>query len=217
MEDNIMLCPRCKSKLIVTDQAKLETLYEHVTCSSVRMKDKYECSNPDCLTKTLWIAWNRMGERYDMSPFYTHKRHNYEHIFIDGNDAPFNSFQRQMNVEISKNDENKKLYLGKYIIEVKYLYKSNENGDVLQRKRKYKLFKKCNDGGYLLCNGLSMFLYSLRSYKNLLSSNDKTELKRKIVFDKNLISCGRAQWWKKAALRWFRFIHKSALRRAGVL
>jgi len=43
-----MRCPNCNNELKVTGQELLETLNEHVSCSPVKLKDKYECSAPEC-------------------------------------------------------------------------------------------------------------------------------------------------------------------------
>ncbi|MCF1193589.1 hypothetical protein LRR18_18540, partial [Mangrovimonas sp. AS39] len=89
--------------------------------------------------------------------------------FIDENDGPFGSISRQINVEVSKKDENHPLFgietrWGH--IEVVYSYKSNKDGDILSRKRKYQIWKKDKSGvGYTsYIPGISMLLFVLSDF-----------------------------------------------------
>ena len=141
MKNPPMRCPVCESHLIVTGQARIETLAEHV-CDpngTPSLKDKYECSYKGCLSQGN-IFWNEYGELYSTSWSAS------ENIpFINMNDAPFGSFQRKSNVEIYCKgliDSRKLFQIFKYTVYVKYKYKSNENGDILGKTSKIQVTKK---------------------------------------------------------------------------
>ena len=93
-----MLCPCCKTELVITGQARLETLDEHVSSVDPCLKDKYECPNPSCATHEK-CCWNDLGDCYS-------KTYGEKLPFIDDNNGPFGSFTRRINIEIYKKDEN---------------------------------------------------------------------------------------------------------------
>jgi len=107
-----MKCPSCKSELIVSGQARLETVCEHVSNPNgiPSLKDKYICSDIDCETHNYGVCWNSGGEKYSEYPDNS--------IYADNNDAPFGSFQRKLNIEIYKDDENISWNFGKYCLEL---------------------------------------------------------------------------------------------------
>lgn len=159
-----MLCPICKSVLVVTGQERLETLDEHVCDPNgeVCLKDKYECVNKRCSAYNR-IMWEEGGDLYWKGEWSRKEYFN----FIDRNESPFGSFSRQMNIEIYKKDENFLLctIFGRKIY-VKYLYKSNEDGDILSRKWKFELITK---DGTIYISGLRMLMFSIRKFhKNLV-------------------------------------------------
>jgi hypothetical protein len=155
-----MLCPSCKTKLIVDGQARLETLDEHVSAPNdeVCLKDKYICPNTDCKISSC-SYWNEYGEFY-CDKFSEIRKLEKDGAFINNNNGPFGSFQRKINVEIYKKDEEYVLFdLGKYRFEVTFNYKSNEDGDILKRKRHLTIWEKDeNSGGYIYCQN---FFHSL--------------------------------------------------------
>ena len=141
-------CPCCRGVLRVTGQARLETTYEHVCDPNGTpcMKDKYECMDEDCATYKK-CYWNEDGELYGSSRGIH---------FIGNNDSPFNSISRQTNVEVMKKDEN--YYLAKddkMMIQVEYQYKSNKNGDILEKKPKLVIWKK-GDIGFIFCHEMEL-------------------------------------------------------------
>jgi len=154
-----MLCPCCKTKLVVTGQERLETLEEHVSCVDPCLKDKYECPNPSCATYQK-CCWNEDGEHYqsfsDKFPF------------IDNNSGPFGSFSRRINVEIYKHDEDRELFkLGRFKFKLVYSYKANEDGEILSRKRRIETWLKTRDDdwGYTLyISGIHMLIFSIKQF-----------------------------------------------------
>lgn len=158
-----MKCPICKTELAVTGQAYLETLVEHVEGCAPSLKDKYQCPNKECVAFTDDLKWNDYGE------YYCGKNYLKKYPFIDSNDAPLGSHQRQANVEINKHNENftlLNLYFIKFVIEFKY--KSNMNGDVLSRTPKITCCTKGRHGYQSYTSGISMFLFCKRQFKHHL-------------------------------------------------
>ena len=167
---NDFRCPVCYENLIVTGQARLETLDEHISNpnGTPLMKDKYECVNVDCLAFIHKAFWNEDGEYY-IRDFKA------KIDFIANNNAPFGSFQRQMNVEIYKKDENYVLLnLYYFKIKVVFQYTSNENGTILKRKRKFVVLKRDNRlGGWIhWMSPWRMFFFHLSQFKQDLKQLD---------------------------------------------
>jgi len=202
-----MLCPRCKSALVVTGAARLETLEEHVCCAPVSMKRVYECSNPNCLTKKLWVVWNEDGEYYDRSPHKLYKMID-NNIFIDKNSAPFGSFQRELNVEVSKKDENYTLLkIWGWKFEVYFTYKSNKDGEILKRKRHLRIWKRdknCDISWILYQSGIHMLLYCIKKFQRALKKDWKSEITHEFEHALNTRKWASEEWWRRA-YRWYLF------------
>lgn len=141
-----MYCPVCKERLYITGKARMETLSEHVeNVEVISKKDKYECLNDKCQAYNK-VFWNFNGETY------TNRQFGFfildEIDFINGNNAPFGSFQRKMNVEILKHDEDFYLFkkwFGGFSLKVMFKYKSNENGDIIKRKPYLQWYQRDKD------------------------------------------------------------------------
>jgi hypothetical protein len=170
-----MKCPICRSELLVTGKAYLQTLNEHVTgdgeqCS---IKNKYQCCNNGCIA-FRGPCWNEDGDFYSMT---------YEKIgkevkkvreeiskdkFIDGLKSAIGSFARKMDIECYKHDEDiyirlvptKKYFTG---IKIEWQYEANEDGEVLSRRWKIRIIIK--NGHYI--SGIHMFLYMFRKFRDL--------------------------------------------------
>lgn len=201
VQNQSMLCPCCKSDLVITGKAYLETVCEHVECIPVSLKNKFECSNLCCSTRKLGIVWNDYGERYGGGSSCN--------IFIDGNDGPFGSFSRKANVEINKKDENYTIFrLGKIRFEAVFSYVSNENGEILDRRRRVRVWIRSELGGETLyLSGVRMFRHSYSTLNNL--RKQFCQFPNSIYRDRILDEMKRIdrRWWKIAA-RWsFRLIH----------
>ena len=185
-----MLCPICRTELIVTGQERLETLSEHVCDPNGEpsLKDKYECPNRECVAFGE-LCWNDWGERYGGGFNFP------EELFIYKNDAPFGSFQRKANVEIGKHDEDHPLFGLETrwgLIRVVYKYTSNTDGDILSRKRTYEIWSKDRGGiGYYVHPlGIHMLIFCIKDFHRKLKQGrlDKEDLYPR-VWDK--------RWWKK--------------------
>jgi hypothetical protein len=189
VEDNPMLCPCCKEKLVVTGQDHLETLGEHVGNPNAlpMLKDEYECPNKECPTFGR-ASWTSGGE-------YFSEEFGAKFPFIDDNHGPFGSLERQLQIEIYKKDENFDWFeIGKWKIHVKYIYKSDKNGKILSRKRKHEIWKSTGDdfGGYTLhIPGIHMLMFSIKSFHR----SRKTGYGMKDHTDKNN-SQNQGDWWR---------------------
>lgn len=194
-----MLCPVCKGEVVVTGQAKLETLNEHVSCMEPTIKDKYECSNNTCPTKGI-VFWNQYGE------LYTSDYGSSENLeYIDSNDAPFGSITRKLNVESYKHDEDWYLYEGKkFRIARRYSYKANKDGEVVSKKGRFELSVYRDDiGGYVhYISGLHMLIFSIKQYHRTLKECEGEystnfwavrELRQLV----NLLDWEKKDWWRR--------------------
>lgn len=159
-----MNCPVCKEELFITGKARMETLSEHVeNVEVISKKDKYECLNDGCQTYNK-VFWNFIGETYVYRNFGFGVLNEID--FIDGNSAPFGSFQRKMNVEIGKHDEDFYLFKNfssdRLSLQVKYNYESNENGDILKRKPYLQWYQRDGDDMFNIYLGTGVFGFRKR-------------------------------------------------------
>jgi len=187
-----MLCPLCKSELKVTGQEHLQTTDEHVCCPNDEpcLKDKYECLDPGCSGHNRFM-WGEDGSLYYKNDYCKSETFN----FIDGNDGAFDSFARRINVEIYKKDENFLLctLFGRKIF-IKYLYKSNDDGDILKRTWTFEILRK---NGSLYISGWRMLLFSIRKFH--LNSYRRFEDER---FEEEYLELSEWQkkdWWRRVA------------------
>lgn len=189
-EINKMDCPICRTELETKRQLRLETLCEHVENVEPSLKDVYECPYIRCQGHRR-IFWSSDGEYYQES--FSEK-----FDFVNNNDAPFDSFQRQMNVEIYKHDEDYIFCtIFKWRFKIKFHYKSNRNGDILSRKRSLEIIKPDN---VVYRSGIRMLKYCITSFhQNLKFDWRKREVENLInppTWDK--------RWWKKCASKYAR-------------
>ena len=187
-----MLCPSCKTELIVTGQELLETLDEHIfnPNGDPALKDKYECPNQSCPT-FKHCCWNEEGDCYT-------DNWKSKIPFIDNNDAPFGSFNRRINVEIYKKDENKDLFIiCRLKFRLVYQYKSDENGNILSRKRKIEIWikEKNNDSYILYLSGIRMLFFKIRNFHRQIKIYGSKNKKIKEFTDKDNW-CNQKEWWR---------------------
>ncbi len=182
-----MKCPCCKSELVVASQARLRTLEEHVSDPNgeVSLKNKWVCSDKTCPTHRYGVRWNDYGEKY--SRIY---RDDIE--YIGNNDAPFGSLERKINVEVRKNDENLHWRVGKFHLELDWVYKSDMDGNILSKKPSFKLW--INNTLYI--SGIRMLIYSITSYYREKSWSGKARLEK---FEYPKYANFRKDWWRWVA------------------
>lgn len=140
-----MLCPCCKKELVQGKNLPLETLVEHVFSPNEKpcLKLSFHCENKNCAASHPEILWSEGGERFGFVVGIQ---------WIDDNDSPFETLGRKLSVEYRKCDENKVLFTIPFwpfkglSLMKSYTYTSNENGEILSRKRKFEwvLYLKWN-------------------------------------------------------------------------
>ncbi len=198
-----MKCPICRGLLEVTGQERLETLDEHV-CNpngEISMKDVYQCVNKDCIAKHDGLVWNSEGDLYS----YNVKGHK-EYPFIDNNDGPFGSYMRKARVEIYKKDENFYLFKSKkFDIEVKWIYKSDDDGNILSKRPSFWMWKsdKRGIGKTSWDFPWSSFFYKLKTFKHQRRFSKNNDLKE-FFFPNNW---NKDHFWVKLSASYLKIRH----------
>ena len=135
-----MKCPVCRSPLEDGGMEPLETLSEHVSNPNgpISHKMSFRCSGASCPTRGAEVIWNSDGERY--GGFSFDKKN-----FIKGNDAPFGSIFRRINVECHNSGlpERKELFtIGGIRFLMESDYRADEDGNVIRRKWRLTKLKR---------------------------------------------------------------------------
>ena len=193
-----MKCPACRSILVITGQERLQTLTEHVENPNgrVSMKDKYECSNPLCVTHDTGICWDASGGMYSLN----WKANSPKINWIDNNNGAFGSIERKINVEVYKNDENirVKIPFVNIVLEIDWQYKADEDGNVLSKKPSLKVW--INNTLYI--SGIRMLIFSIRNHYWKFNVNNKNE-----DFQYPIGSFAK-DWWRWVAVFILRIIDR---------
>ena len=132
-----MKCPKCKSQLIVSGQARLETIEEHVSCVTPSLKDKYVCSNKNCVTYQHNVCWNEFGETYG----------GYKLFEDEELSAPYGTLERRLEIEVYKKGLKKRTILPAWLLlwflkpVIEHEYKADEDGNVLSKSYKLSIWK----------------------------------------------------------------------------
>ena len=197
-----MKCSICKNELVTGGKARLETMEEHccnpngIPC----FKTKFVCINKTCpasISKNE-ICWNLNGEFYVDS--YEVKQ---SLEFIDGFNSAIGSFSRKLDIECYKTDENFILIKTRWgKINVRYEYTSDEDGNILSRKRHFDFINK---DGYHYTSGIRMLIFSIKRFhlfqKKNYGGSSFEDLKERV-------SWPHAAWWRRWAYNYaFCFTH----------
>jgi hypothetical protein len=187
-EDNKnWLCPCCYSVVKPNGQARYETGIEHVTDPNREeypLRDKYQCTNEECITKRSDIFWDYYGDRYGSIKIDGKRVYDDDKYFVDSNDSPFGSDSRSRNVEIYKKGLKDKTFLHPALClwflqpMIEHTYVADNDGFVL--KKGYKLlFLKRVDGmsGYCchFSTCWSTWSYLFRKNKRHLKNYKETQ------------------------------------------
>ena len=194
-----MKCPCCKTILIQVGQGRFQNLVEHVTAPNKfpDMKDKHVCLNDGCKISPFCF-WDSDGSFY-INDYTGYKSVNGDKCFIDGNNGAFGSWARKAYVEIYKDDENYEiLRIGKFKFRMTYQYESNENGDILKRRRKIEIWIKSRNVGYThYVSGIRMLKHIIQQFHADRKWRSTPDI---ISFSKSLH--GRGEWWRKVG-HWY--------------
>jgi hypothetical protein len=216
---NPMLCPCCKSPLVITGMSlqidRLEALDENAEGA---IRDKAECINPTCYAYRR-LFWSLSGELYvvsgsmsedDQRTFYQIYRQctGSEKVttpFINNNMAPFGTIERAVRIN-DKKDENRDFYLlgGRFRLEIKYQYTADYDGEITSRIRKIRWWKRQEDGMYVMHTfGIHMIWFGVKhTYWNMKRLRTNTELprdeiKKRLLRDHVQIHQNTDGWWRR--------------------
>ncbi len=126
--------------------------------------------------------------------------------------APFNSFQRQMNVEIYKHDEDKVVVrtTQQWYIKKEYWYKSDRWRNVLEKGSHYRLYIRTETGisYYRYISGWHMFWYQIKQFYKMrkvykLYNGKWSEHELLECFEPKLTK----EWWRRYSARFLRITH----------
>lgn len=207
-----LLCPVCRKPIVPFKEMRLETLDEHIfdPNGTPSLKWGYWCPDESCATRVFGIFWNDEGDLYAQAcaPYLTREK-KASIPFIDGNDAPFGSFQRKCNVDVYKKDQNRTIIvLPKFMpgilsgmkIRTKWSYQGDYDGKVTKRRLGFEYITK---GGVIHLWGLRMVKHcvsrSFRAWWELRKNPNATWHRNEL---KETIKQGtwpRAEWWRKVS------------------
>lgn len=202
-----LLCPICKTKLDVIEHGRYQNLSEH--CSNPNglptLKAIFGCPNEACDAHKDTLRWDSEGGYY--GPVRSaNVPWDKEYAFIDGNDGPFNSYERKANVKQDFRPKKTLLKIGALRVYLEGHREGNEQGDVVKKWWTWHATWK----GQIL--GISMFWYCVKCFwrawkqwrKNPTSDWFAAEIRSSMVppkWDK--------RWWKLSSAWLFRNIFRS--------
>jgi len=139
-------CPVCRAPIEYWMDRKFETLSEHVQNPNqldYPLRPAFRCSNKTCVTRKKMkydLFWNFDGARYGGLEL--------DECFINGNDAPFGSIERKINVEIYKKGVKRAIFFHPifclYIVRpmIRFEYKSDTEGNILKKTAHLRFLKR---------------------------------------------------------------------------
>jgi hypothetical protein len=153
-----MKCPYCYTELVNDKPRRLETLGEHVCCATeISEKPSFICPSLACPTRNL-VCWDEEGSLYVIGDYKKYHAANIK--WIGGNDAPLPSYQRQINVELSKHDEDFLLLTVRgWKCYIRWNYDADELGNIISKRMKVEWV---TPEGYVYISGLRMFNFCMR-------------------------------------------------------
>lgn len=177
---------------------------EHVTgVQTPSLKNIFQCLTPYCPAIQRDLMWDDYGGLYANS-------HLGELPFIDGNNAPFGTFQRKCYIEVYKHDEDFYIFsIGNTGLKVSYSYKGNEDGEILGRKWKLDWIWK----GCYYISGIKMLFHTLSMFHN--TKNQFIENKTPFWHNKLMGFCNTPKWdkrwWKKLSSLYVKLFYRRLL------
>jgi len=188
-----MKCPACKTDLVVTGQAALETLNEHVMCHEPTVKAVFQCPNKKCKAHEYGAVWNHGGEYYSYNMTFEQSNELKEKYFIGKNDGPFGTITRRLNVEVSCAGLKKSTWLssawtlGWLKPVIRYKYKSNEDGEVLEKGWNMEFYRRdrgSKKGSHCILwhSDYHMIKFCLKQFLKRKESFEKATTEKNIKF-----------------------------------
>jgi len=129
--------------------------------------------------------------------------------FINGNDAPFGSFQRKMNIEVYKHDEDVHLVtlpiffpnvFSGMKIRKRYHYEADFDGNITKRRIKFEYITK---DGIVHMWGMKMLIFSVKrnfkAWRYLCENPNSTTYRRELKHSVERSDWPKAEWWRKVS------------------
>jgi len=194
MENTTMLCPVCKSKLISSGQAKMETLDMHVCNPNAEppLSNKWVCSNTDCITTNVCF-WDFEGEGPFVDAYDEYKKIK----FIDGNNAPFGSWWRSMTGADLLRKKITLIKIKKFWMEMTVDYDVNNDGIPGKSHRKIDCY--WHDGEYyIMMMGWKMIKFQAKGFIKACKSGKIKDY----VDEHTREATGNTEYWRKFGAWW---------------
>ena len=200
-----LLCPACKAELVQGPEAISYELSDEHICNpnGIRpLRPVLVCPRSTCAASQKKVFWSPDGD----GPYNTHFE---DFDWIDTNPHPFNSGFRSMYFSIYYKEQDREFKTKWFMIRREVRYLSDEHGNMVKRRVRYSLWKRCGDMGYVYyIPGIRMLLFSLRRFYKMPKGMRTREALDLISQSK----WPRAEWWRKAAAHWIKLFHKQLLR-----
>ncbi len=173
-----MLCPICKSELILGEGLKkYETLEEHVCSPNDEpcAKEYFICSNTSCVTHSF-VFWDHMGESYRLNTNYLEMKEKYPYT------VPMNSWAKKKEIELEKHDEDF-ILLNLFFVrwKIKFEYEGDEQGNILSRKSKIEAQIRSKHGWQLHHSNLHMFIFCINWFKSILDRYERNPMNNYVI------------------------------------
>ncbi len=196
-----MFCPLCETELIVKGQEKLETLCDHVLEQTPTLKDAYGCPNLNCELYHDNAIWGPDGDYYGGKELFKKYR------FKQGLKSAIGSFSRRMDIESYRGENHNLLTIGKVIFYLKYDYKADDKGNIVQRIPKIEVHIRSKDGSAILyMSGIRMLLFCIREFKREKERYLRNEYNQlKDSYNEGVWHDTR--WWKILAAQYLKIRH----------
>lgn len=220
-----MYCPVCRKELIVWKNLPLETLGEHVSDPNSEPCEKPAmiCSDTSCFTHKLGMMWDDIEGGLFYSGKYPTKGELaamiISHPFIDGNNAPFGSFNRKWNAEKRAEEKaNKHIFtfpkwlwkpLNGMKVYTNWVYDADYDGNIKNRNFGLKWIRI--DGVYHLW-GMRMLWYSIRQdlrHWIVLRKNPYCKISRRELQETiKQATYPNPEWWRIWSAKFAKFLLK---------
>jgi uncharacterized protein YbaR (Trm112 family) len=196
-----MLCPICKTTLVLKDQGYYETLGEHVSNPNgyPSLKDGWGCPNEACPANKDNLSWLSDGE----GPY--HEKIGIEYPYINNNSGPFGSYQRKSNVAFPDYFKKKRLWVNLWAFKLVFEWKltGDEEGNIVTRRIHCDLITRKNT---MYTSGIHMFFYCMNNLHSNFArwqiTGSKWDLKTVLEYVDPEYQKWDKRWWKRL-VKWY--------------
>jgi len=201
-----LLCPLCRSQLIVGPDYRYETLGEHVCDPNGARPSRptLVCPNQSCQASWAKIFWSTDGE----GPYHTNFDENY--AWIDGNPLPFGSYHRGIYFQCGYHDEDRRFIIGKLMVKRAVTYKSDDYGHKTGKNVHYSIW--WNNIHWI--SGIRMLLFSLGQFYHSKKNGERFVI-NEVKGIVQRATWPRAEWWRKASCLYVKLFHPTIYKKAS--